>query len=116
MNLLLAFVVGGAICMIAQLVVDLTKCNPAMVMVSSVSLGAVLSGLGLYGALVDLAGAGATVPLTGFGHALVQGMIEDSSRLGFLGLLTGGLRATSLGLSAAIILGYTMAVLFNPKG
>lgn len=116
MKLLLAFAVGGSICTIAQLVVDLTKCNPAMVMVSSVSLGAILSGIGLYGPLADLAGAGATVPLPGFGHALVQGIMEDFARLGFIGLLTGGLKATSLGLSAAIILGYVMAVVFNPKG
>ncbi|NPV70906.1 MAG: stage V sporulation protein AE [Firmicutes bacterium] len=115
MNLMLAFLVGGAICAIAQLVVDLTKCNPAVVMVSSVSAGAILSGLGVYGPLVELGGAGATVPLTGFGHSLVQGIMEDSARLGFLGLLTGGLRATSLGLSAAIVMGYLMALLFNPK-
>lgn len=116
MRFLSAFLVGGVICGIAQVVVDVTKCNPAIVMVSSVGVGALLSGLGLYGLLVEIGGAGATVPLTGFGHALVQGMIEDAARSGFTGLLTGGLKAASVGLSAAIVLGYAMALLFNPKG
>lgn len=116
MTLLYAFLVGGALCALAQVVVDTTKANPAFVMVSAVSLGAVLSGLGLYGPLVDFAGAGATTPLLGFGHSLVTGMLEDAGRLGWFGLLTGGLRATASGLMAAIIFGYLMAVLFNPKG
>jgi len=116
LTLLYAFLVGGALCALAQIIVDLTKTNPAFVMVSAVSLGAVLSGLGLYGPLVEIAGAGATTPLLGFGHSLVTGMLEDVARLGWFGLFTGGLRATASGLMAAIVFGYLMAVLFNPKG
>ena len=115
-KLAVAFVVGGLLCVLAQVIMDLTNTNPANVMVLFVSLGAVLSGLGLYGPLVDLAGAGATIPLPGFGHSLYQGMMEDAARLGVVGILTGGLRATSLGLSTAIIIGYLMAVSFNPRG
>ena len=115
-KLLFAFVVGGLICVVAQLIVDLTNTNPANVMVLFVSAGAVLSGLGLYTPLVKFAGAGATVPLTGFGHSLFQGMIEDVTRQGLSGILSGGLRATAIGLSTAILFGYAMAVLAEPRG
>lgn len=111
-----AFLVGGALCATAQLVVDSTKLNPAFVMVTSVSVGALLSGLGLYGALVELGGAGASIPLFGFGHSLVTGMVEDAQKMGLFGILTGGFRAVSAGLVAALIFGYIMAVVFNPKG
>ncbi len=116
MDYIKAFFVGGILCAIAQLAMDLTKTNPAIVMVSAVSLGAVLSGLGLYAPLVKFGGAGATIPLPGFGHTLVTGMLEDAARLGPFGILAGGLRATSAGLLTAILFGYLMAVLFNPKG
>ncbi len=116
MTLLRAFLVGGALCAIAQAVVDSTKANPAVVMVSAVSAGAVLSGLGVYAHLVKLGGAGATIPLFGFGHALVTGMVEDAQRTGLFGVLTGGLRATAPALTAAVVFGYLMALLFNPKG
>jgi len=112
----LAFAVGGLLCVIAQLVVDLTGTNPANVMVLSVSVGAALSGLGIYGPLAKFAGAGASVPLTGFGHSLVQGMLEDAGQTGFSGILSGGLRATAIGLTTAILFGYLMAVVSNPKG
>jgi len=115
-DFLLAFAVGGAICVAAQLVLDLTKLTPAHIMVLFVSLGAVVSGLGLYGPLVKIGGAGATVPLTGFGHALVQGMLEDVRQFGILGLFSGGLRATAVGITSAVVFGYLMAILFNPKG
>lgn len=111
-----AFVVGGLFCAAAQLVVDLTPLTPAHTMVLFVSLGAVLSALGLYAPLVQLAGAGATVPLPAFGHALVQGAVEAARTQGPLGLLTGGLETVALGLTVAIVLGYAMAVAFNPKG
>jgi len=111
-----AFVVGGALCAVAQLVVDIFKLNPGYVMVGFVVLGAVLSGLGLYQGLVSLSGAGATVPLTGFGHTLVQGMLEDMATKGWLGVFTGGLKGTSVGLSAAILFGYISAVIFTPHG
>lgn len=116
MSLVYAFLVGGALCAVAQVVVDTTEANPAFVMVSAVSIGAVLSGLGLYGPLVKFAGAGATTPLLGFGHSLVTGMLEDARRMGWFGLFTGGLRATAPGIMTAIVFGYLMAVLFNPKG
>ena len=116
MTLLRAFLMGGALCALAQGVVDATKANPASVMVSAVSAGAVLSGLGVYAALVKMGGAGATIPLLGFGHTLVTGMVEDVQRLGWFGLLTGGLRAAASALTTAVVFGYLMAVLFNPKG
>jgi stage V sporulation protein AE len=111
-----AFVVGGAICVLAQLILDLTKINPAHVMVLFVCLGAVLSGLGLYAPLIAIGGAGATVPLPGFGHALFQGIAKDVAAEGAVGLLTGGLRATSLALTVAVLSGAIVAIVFNPKG
>jgi len=116
MTLLRAFLVGGALCALAQGVVDATKMNPAVVMVSAVSAGAVLSGLGVYAPLVRIGGAGATIPLLGFGHTMVTGMVEDARKLGWFGLFTGGLRAASSALTVAVVFGYLMAVLFNPKG
>lgn len=111
-----AFLVGGALCLVAQLVLDLFQLNPAHVMVMFVSLGAIASGLGLYEPLVRLAGAGATVPLPGFGHSLVQGIMRDVGSKGWLGLFTGGFTASAIGLSVAVVFGWLMAVLFNPKG
>jgi len=116
MTLFRAFLVGGALCALTQAIVDITKVNPAVVMVCSVSAGAVLSGLGLYAPLVKMGGAGATIPLFGFGHLLVTGMVEDAQRIGLFGILTGGLRAASPALTAAIVFGYLMALAFNPKG
>lgn len=112
----MAFLIGGLICVIGQLLMDLTPLTPAHVLVLFVVLGGVLSGLGLYQPLVDLAGAGAVVPLPGFGHALVSGTIEEIDKVGFLGVFSGALKATSVGVMAAVIFGFTMAVLFNPKG
>ncbi|MGE5560061.1 MAG: stage V sporulation protein AE [Chloroflexota bacterium] len=116
MAIVKAFLVGGALCLVAQLVLDLAQLNPAHVMVLFVSLGAIVSGVGLYEPLVRFAGAGATVPLPGFGHSLVQGIMKDVSSKGWLGLFTGGLTATAIGLSVAVVFGWTMSVLFNPKG
>ena len=113
---LLVFMVGGGICVIGQLLMDLTSLTPAHVLVLFVVLGGVLSGLGIYQPLIDLAGAGATVPLLGFGHSLVTGTIEDVKKFGFIGIFSGGLRATATGIMAAIIFGFFMSVLFNPKG
>jgi stage V sporulation protein AE len=111
-----AFLIGGALCVLAQLVVDLTPLTPAHTMVLFVSLGAVLSGLGLYEGLLKLAGAGASVPLTGFGHVLVQGIVKDVGQKGAGGLLTGGLSAGATGVTAAVLLGGLMALLFTPRG
>jgi stage V sporulation protein AE len=111
-----AFVVGGLICVVAQLVMDLAQLNPAYVMVMFVSLGAIVSGLGWYEPLVKFAGAGATVPLPGFGHSLVQGILKDAGQKGWLGLFSGGFSAASVGLSVAVVFGWLFAVVFSPKG
>ena len=113
---LLAFIIGGLICIIGQLLMDLTPLTPAHVLVFFVVLGGILSGLGFYQPLIELAGAGASVPLTGFGHALVAGTIEEVDKVGLLGVFSGALKATAIGIMAAVFFGLTMAVLFNPKG
>jgi len=117
MSLLLAFLVGGTLCLIGQIIMDLT--NPSItaghILVGYISAGALLSGLGLYQPLVDLAGAGATIPLSGFGHALTQGVFKAVEQKGLLGAFSGGIEATAAGIAAAIIFGYVAAVLFNPK-
>jgi len=118
LDFVLAFAVGGGLAMTAQLVMDLTPFNfsPAHVMVMFVVLGVLLSGIGVYQPLVDIAGAGATIPLTGFGHALAQGVLEDLSARGAVGILSGALRAAAVGLTTAVFLGYVVALVFNPKG
>lgn len=113
---IMAFVVGGLICIVGQLLMDLTPLTPAHVLVLFVVLGGILSGIGLYQPLVDFAGAGATIPLVGFGHTLVTGTLEEVSQIGFMGIFTGALKAAAAGISAAIIFGFLMAVIFNPKG
>ncbi|SDF25419.1 stage V sporulation protein AE [Sporolituus thermophilus] len=112
----MAFLIGGLICVVGQLLMDLTPLTPAHVLVLFVVIGGVLSGMGLYQPLVDLAGAGATVPLPGFGHALVSGTIEDINKYGFWGIFSGSLRATASGIMAATTFGLFAALLFNPKG
>ncbi len=113
-----AFAVGGAICVIGQLLMDLTsyKITPAHILVGFVTGGAVLSGMGLYQPLVDFAGAGATVPLPGFGHLLAQGAIKGAQSKGILGAFGGGLEASAVGIAAAVIFGYLVATVFTPKG
>lgn len=115
-DLWVAFLVGGLMCMTAQLVLDVTRLNPALIMVAFVSLGAIASGLGLYGPLVNWAGAGAIIPLPGFGHALVAGIAQDMDAHGLLGVFSGGLRATAVGLTVAILAGYAMALCFRSRG
>ncbi len=115
MIFLKAFLVGGAICLIGQLLVDYTKLTPARILVTFVVLGVVLGGLGLYQPLVDWAGAGATVPLTGFGNTLVQGTKAAIREDGLLGALTGPLSAGSAGITAAILCGLIVSFLAKPK-
>lgn len=115
MIFLKAFLVGGAICLIGQLLVDYTKLTPARILVTFVVLGVVLGGLGLYQPLVDWAGAGATVPLTGFGNTLVQGTKAAIREDGLLGVLTGPLGAGSAGITAAILCGLIVSFLAKPK-
>ena len=110
-----AFAVGGALCLIGQILIDKTKWTPARILVSYVVLGVVLGGLGVYEPLTDFAGAGATVPLTGFGNTLAKGVREAVVQQGFLGIFTGGLKATAGGITAAITAGLLAALLFRPR-
>lgn len=115
MDYFYAFLVGGLICVIGQIILDNTKLTPAHILLTFLILGAIVSALGLYEPLVEFAGAGASIPLSGFGHTLAQGAIEGAKSEGFLGALTGGLKSSAAGISAAIILGYLMAIIFKPK-
>ena len=103
------------ICVVGQILIDKTKFTPARILVGFVVLGAILSGVGVYGFLADFAGAGATVPIIGFGHALVQGTIEEINQVGFLGIFTGGLKRTATGISTAIIFGILASLIAKPK-
>ncbi len=116
--LLKAFIVGGLICVIAQLFIELTpySVTPAHILVGYVVSGALISAVGLYQPLVDFAGAGATIPLSGFGHLLMQGVIEAVGEEGLKGVFTGGLTAASFGITVAMLMGFTMALMFHPKG
>ncbi len=106
---------GGVICVIGQILIDKTKLTPARILVAFVSAGVILTFLGLYKPIVDFAKAGATVPLTGFGYSLANGVIKACAEKGFLGVFTGGLSAAAGGISAAIVFGFLAAVLFNSK-
>ncbi len=110
-----AFLVGGLICAIGQILIDKTKLTAARILVLFVSLGAVLTGLGLYQGIVDVGGAGATIPLTGFGYSLAKGAFNDVDKYGLLGALTGGIRATAAGIAAVVFFSYLAAVVFKPK-
>ncbi|MGI5911098.1 MAG: stage V sporulation protein AE [Syntrophomonadaceae bacterium] len=113
----MAFLIGGTLCLIGQLILDLTKpsITPGHMLVGYISGGALLSGLGLYQPLVDIGGTGATVPLSGFGHLLTQGTLKAVEQKGLLGAISGGVEAAAAGIAAAIIFGYVVAVIFNPK-
>ncbi len=111
-----AFIVGGLICVVGQLLMDLTKLTPAHVMTALVVAGAILDGLGWYDPLIKFAGAGATVPITSFGNALVHGALAETKQYGVLGLITGIFEVTSAGISAAIIFGFLAALFFRARG
>ena len=111
-----AFVVGGLICVIGQIMMDVFKLTPAHTMSTLVVAGAVLGGLGLYEPLIKFAGAGASVPISSFGNALVKGAISEAERSGLVGVLTGIFEVTSAGVSAAIVFGFMAALVFKPKG
>lgn len=115
LDILKAFLVGGVICVIGQLLVDLTKITPARIMVLYVVTGVLLGFFGIYQGLVDWAGAGASVPLTGFGNILVKGVIKEIDEVGFLGAFTGGVKAAAAGITAAIVFGYIAAMVSKPK-
>lgn len=109
------FLTGGIICIIGQILIDKTKLTPARILVIFVTTGAILGGLGIYKYLVDFAGAGATVPLTGFGYNLAKGAIEGVQESGLLGAFTGGVKAAAGGISAAVFFGYLAALISKPK-
>lgn len=115
---LIVFTVGGAICIIAQILIDKTKLTPARILVTYVCAGVFLSGIGLYEKFSNFAHAGATVPLLGFGHLVAKGVREAIDTTGLLGVLTGGLKATAGGVCAAIIFGFLASLIFSskPKG
>ncbi len=113
---LTAFIVGGLICVIGQLMLDLTKLTPAHVMTILVVSGAILDGLGWYDPLIQFAGAGATVPITSFGNALVHGAMAEAQQYGIIGLITGIFEVTSAGISAAIVFGFLTALIARARG
>ena len=115
MDYLKAFLLGGALCALGQILIDKTKLTPARILTAYVVLGVILSAFGLYTPLADWGGAGATVPLTGFGHCLARGVREAVDRHGLLGALLGGLTASSGGIAAAIFFGWLVSVIFKPK-
>lgn len=115
MMFLKAFIVGGLICVVGQLLIDWTKMTPARILVTFVCLGVLLGGLGIYPKLVDFAGAGATIPLTGFGNSLAQGVKEAVQKDGLLGAITGGFTACAGGVTVAMLSGLIVAVIAKPK-
>ena len=115
MDYLKAFLIGGIFCIIGQILIDKTKLTPARILVAYVVAGVILGGIGVYKPLADWAGAGATVPLTGFGYSLAKGVKEAVAKDGLLGAVTGGVTSTAGGIAAAIFLGVLVAFVFKPK-
>ena len=115
MGYLKAFIVGGILCVLGQILIDKTKLTPARILVSYVVIGVFLGGIGIYEPLVKFAGAGATVPLTGFGYNLASGVKDAIAENGFLGIFMGGLKATAGGIAAAVVAGLSVSLFFRPK-
>lgn len=115
MEYLKVFITGGIICSIGQILIDKTKLTPARVLVVFVTLGVIFTAIGIYKPIVDYGKAGATVPLSGFGYALANGVMEEVKDKGFMGIFTGGVKATAAGITAAIIFGYLGALVAKPK-
>lgn len=115
MDYLKAFLVGGLLCLIGQILIDKTKLTPARILVGYVVAGVVLGAVGVYKPLVEFAGAGASVPLTGFGYNLAKGVKEAVAEDGFLGIFTGGLKATAGGITVAVTAGLLASMIFKPK-
>ncbi len=115
MDYIKAFVIGGLICVIAQILIDKLKLTPARILVLYVVAGAALSVLGIYKPLVDFAGCGATIPISGFGHTLAEGAKQGVAKYGFSGILTGGLTNTAGGITVAIVAGLLFSLIFKPK-
>lgn len=115
MDYLKAFLAGGLLCLVGQLLIDKTKLTPARILVSYVVLGVILGAVGVYDKFVDFAGAGATVPLTGFGNTLAMGVRKAVEEKGFLGIFTGGFTAAAGGIAAAVIFGWLAGLIFRQK-
>jgi len=115
MDYLKAFMVGGTLCLIGQILIDKTKLTPARILVSYVVIGVILGGIGIYKPLAEFAGAGASIPLTGFGNTLAKGVREAVAKDGFLGIFTGGLKATAGGITTAIFSGLLASFLFKAR-
>ena len=115
MDYIKAFFVGGLLCLIGQLLIDKTKLTPARILVGYVVIGVILGAIGIYPKLISFAGAGASVPLLGFGNTLAKGVKTAVNENGFIGIFTGGLKSTAGGITAAIIAGLTAGILFQPK-
>lgn len=115
MNYIYAFLIGGLLCIIGQILIDKTKLTPARILVSYVVAGVIMGGIGIYKPVIDLAGAGATVPLTGFGYSLAKGVREAIDESGFVGIFTGGLKATAGGITVAVTVGLLVSFLFKAK-
>ena len=110
-----AFIVGGIICVIGQILMDKTKLTPARILVIFVTIGTILGAFGVYDKLIEFGGAGASIPLPGFGNSLAKGAIKAVDEKGLIGAFTGGITGTAAGITAAIFFGYIMALIFNPK-
>ena len=115
MEYLYAFLIGGIFCVIGQILIDKTKLTPARILVSYVVIGVILGGIGIYKPIADFAGAGATVPLTGFGYTLAKGVQKAVQEQGVLGAFIGGITATAGGIAAAVFFGFLVSLLFQPK-
>jgi len=115
MNYISAFIIGGIICVVGQILIDLTKLTPGRILVLFVVLGAVVGAFGWYDKLVEIGGAGATVPLPSFGNSLAKATIKEVKETGLIGAFTGGIKGTAAGITASIFFGYFMALIFNPK-
>lgn len=115
MEYIRAFIVGGIICSFGQILIDKTKMTPGRILVLFVSIGALLTGLGLYQKIVEIGGAGATIPITGFGYSLAKGTIRAVEQKGLIGAFTGGISQTAAGITAAVVFGYIIAIIFKPK-
>lgn len=115
MNFLIAFFIGGLICVVGQILIDKTKLTPARIMVGYVVMGVILGGVGIYNVFSEFAGAGATVPLLGFGNNLANGVRDVIDEKGFIGIFTGGLTMTAGGICAAMLFGYICSLIFKPK-
>lgn len=115
MDYVSAFIVGGLICVIAQILMDTTKLTPARILVIFVTIGAILGGFGLYDKLIEIGGAGATIPLPSFGNGLAKAAIKGVKEDGLIGAFTGGITGAAGGITASIFFGYLMALIFNPK-